>query len=275
MAASPLSDQGRRAFVKRMLDQDREADDRSINRAWREAGHTGSIDARSIGKVRSELARAQVPVAQPTSDRSQGDQPRAAATSTSQVNGSAAPDRPQRPPSPEAKVKGRGRALEELERDLDQLLFRVMEIGGLAEVEEGIRRSRRLVILASLSARPSVAVVGASTDRAKYGNKAVRAFLRSGFEVYPVNPNAEHVEGIRAYANLEDLPVDRLDRVSLYVPPAVGLRVLDQAARLRVGEVWLNPGADTPEVVARAEALGLKVIQACSILAVGDHPDRL
>src|SRR5689334_8423305 len=82
--------------------------------------------------------------------------------------------------------------------------------------------------------RPSVAVVGASTNRSKYGNKAVRAFRRAGFDVYPVNPNAEQVEGLRAYASLDDVPVDRLDRVSLYVPPAIGLGVLEQVARKRV-----------------------------------------
>lgn len=121
--------------------------------------------------------------------------------------------------------------------------------------------------------RPSVAVVGASTQRSKYGNKAVRAFLRAGFDVYPINPHAEIIEGLKAFASLDDLPVDRLDRVSLYVPPEVGLAILDQVARKRVGEVWLNPGADAPEVVARAEALGLNAIQACSILAIGERPD--
>jgi hypothetical protein len=129
--------------------------------------------------------------------------------------------------------------------------------------------------LRSPGPRPRVAVVGASTNRAKYGNKAVRAFLGASFDVYPVNPNAERVEGLEAYASLDDLPVDRLDRVSLYVPPAVGLRVLDQLARKHVAELWLNPGADSPAVVARAEELGLNVIRACSILAVGEHPDRL
>jgi predicted CoA-binding protein len=123
--------------------------------------------------------------------------------------------------------------------------------------------------------RPTVAIVGASTSRAKYGNKAVRAFRSAGFEVFPIHPNAREVEGLRAYPSLDALPVEHLDRVSLYVPPSVGLGILDQVARKRVDEVWLNPGADAPEVVARAEALGLNVVQACSILAVGERPDRL
>ena len=125
------------------------------------------------------------------------------------------------------------------------------------------------------SSRPSVAVVGASINRSKYGNKAVRAFRKSGFDVYPINPRAEYVEGLRAYPSLDAVPVGRLDRVSFYVPPAVGLSLLEQVARKQVGELWLNPGAGSPALVERAEALGLNVIQACSILAVGQHPDAV
>ena len=89
-------------------------------------------------------------------------------------------------------------------------------------------------------------MVGASTDRAKYGNKAVRAFRNAGFDVYPINPRAERVEGLVAYPSLDALPVERLDRVSLYVPATVGLSVLDQVARKHVGELWLNPGTSLP-----------------------------
>ncbi|MGO9601772.1 MAG: CoA-binding protein [Isosphaeraceae bacterium] len=120
--------------------------------------------------------------------------------------------------------------------------------------------------------RPTVAVIGASNDRSKYGNKAVRAFLAQGWDVYPVNPSLDEVEGLRAYASLEAIPVQRLDRVSLYVPPRVGLEVIMDVARKPVGEVWLNPGSESPELVARAEELGLSVIMACSILDIGENP---
>ena len=124
--------------------------------------------------------------------------------------------------------------------------------------------------------RPTVAIIGASTDRSKFGNKAVRAYRNAGYEVVPINPHAREVEGMTAYATLDAAPAGRLDRVSFYVPPEVGLAVLDQVARRRadIGEIWLNPGAESPELAARAEALGLPVIQACSILAVGESPAR-
>jgi predicted CoA-binding protein len=120
--------------------------------------------------------------------------------------------------------------------------------------------------------RPTVAIVGASNDRSKYGNKAVRAFRNRGWDVYPVNPGLSEVEGIPAYTSVGAAPVHRLDRVSLYIPPEVGLRVIETLANVNVGEVWLNPGAASPELVARAEALGLSVIQDCSILAIGENP---
>jgi predicted CoA-binding protein len=120
--------------------------------------------------------------------------------------------------------------------------------------------------------RPTVAIIGASNDRAKFGNKGVRAFRDEGWDVFPINPSLTEVEGIPAYPDLAAVPRDRLDRVSLYVPPSVGIRVLEDVARKSIGEVWLNPGTESAEVLARAEELGLNVIQACSILAIGRSP---
>lgn len=116
-------------------------------------------------------------------------------------------------------------------------------------------------------------VVGASTNRAKYGNKAVRAFLRQGYEVYPVNPRAEQVEGLPCFRSAAE-PPGPIDRASVYLPPELGVQaVRDLAARGDVDEVWLNPGADDPAVVAEARRLGLNVVRACSIVAVGEVPD--
>jgi uncharacterized protein len=122
------------------------------------------------------------------------------------------------------------------------------------------------------SSRPTVAVIGASADRSKYGNKAVRAFRDEGWDVFPINPSLNEVEGIPAYASLHDVPAAQLDWVSFYVPPKVGIQVMSELAQKPVGEVWLNPGSESPELVARAKRLGLKVVQSCSILAIGRQP---
>ena len=123
--------------------------------------------------------------------------------------------------------------------------------------------------------RPTVAVVGASANPRKFGNKAVRAFRDAGYEVFPINLKGGKIEGLTIYTSLDALPNQELDAVTVYVPPATILEVLDQIAAKQVGEVWLNPGTATREVVAKAESLGLNVIQACSILGIGELPDRL
>jgi predicted CoA-binding protein len=119
----------------------------------------------------------------------------------------------------------------------------------------------------------TVAVVGASADRSKYANKAVRAFRDAGWTVFPIHPTLPAVEGIAAYSSLDQLPVRELDQVSFYVSPNVGFRILDQVARKEVGTLWLNPGSESEEILARAAELGLNVIQACSIVGAGQHPD--
>jgi predicted CoA-binding protein len=117
----------------------------------------------------------------------------------------------------------------------------------------------------------TVAIIGASSNRAKYGNKALRAYERQGYRVIPINPNEVEVEGHRTFASVLDVP-EPIDMATVYVPPEIGVRVLEDIAKKGIPEVWLNPGADEPEVVARARELGLNAIVACSILGIGERP---
>ena len=120
----------------------------------------------------------------------------------------------------------------------------------------------------------TVAVIGASNDRAKFGNKAVRAFRQQGYRVYPVNPNATEIEGLSAYQSIRDVPV-RPQRVSVYLPPSVLFKILPDIAARGCDELWLNPGTESDRVLAEAARLGLNVIQACSIVGVGMSPASL
>lgn len=123
--------------------------------------------------------------------------------------------------------------------------------------------------------KPTVAIVGASADRTKFGNKAVRAFLAQGYEVYPVNPRGGEIEGLEVYQTLAEVPVERLTRVSMYVPPAVGLELVDDVAAKGCDEFWLNPGSESEALVEKARRLGLEPIIACSIVGVGIDPGTL
>ena len=120
----------------------------------------------------------------------------------------------------------------------------------------------------------SVAVVGASNDRRKHGNKAVRAYQQSGYKVFPVNPRENSVEGIRAYRSLEEI-AEPIDFVSLYVPPAVGIKMLPAIASKKPQEVWLNPGSESDDLIEAAADLKLRAIVACSIQALGMDPEEL
>lgn len=120
--------------------------------------------------------------------------------------------------------------------------------------------------------KPTVAILGASADQSKYGNKSLRAHLRQGYTVYPVNPKGGVIEGLPTYQKLADVPEQRLDRISVYLPPAVGLTLLDEIADKGCRELWLNPGSESPELIAAAEARGLNVIVACSIVDLGASP---
>ncbi len=116
-----------------------------------------------------------------------------------------------------------------------------------------------------------VAVVGASRDRRKFGNRAVRAFVAQGHTVVPINPNEHEIEGLKAYKSVLDVP-GPIDMATVYVQPDVGVRVLEDIARKGIREVWLNPGADDEAVIARARALNIQPVVACSIMGAGQNP---
>ncbi len=120
----------------------------------------------------------------------------------------------------------------------------------------------------------TVAILGASTDRNKFGNKAVRAYLQAGYRVFPINPKEPVVEGLPSYPSIRDIP-ERPDVISVYLPPPVTLKLLHDIVQRGCEELWLNPGADSREVVAAAESSGLTVVQACSIVALGLSPAQL
>jgi uncharacterized protein len=116
------------------------------------------------------------------------------------------------------------------------------------------------------------AVVGASRDRNKYGNKVLRVYMQHGRAVYPVNPNADEVEGLEAYPDLASLP-EPVYGISIVTPPDVTERVVQEAADLGVGHVWMQPGAESEAAVALAESRGLNVIAGgpCILVTLGYH----
>jgi len=116
-----------------------------------------------------------------------------------------------------------------------------------------------------------VAVIGASNDRRKFGNRAVRAFRRQGYTVVPINPHEAQVEGLRTYPSVLDVP-DPIDMATFYVPPDIGEKVMPEVARKRIPEVWLNPGSESDALIRLARSLNVEPIIACSIMGIGENP---
>lgn len=122
--------------------------------------------------------------------------------------------------------------------------------------------------------KKKIAIVGASRSRRKFGNKAVRAYGERGYQVYPVHPEAEEIEGYRAYRSVREIP-DDVELVSFYVPPSVGLKVIDEVAQKEAMKVvYLNPGSESRELIEKGRALGLEMKELCSLLAIGADPSR-
>lgn len=117
----------------------------------------------------------------------------------------------------------------------------------------------------------TVAIVGASADRSKYGNKSVRAHAKAGWEVYPVNPKADEIEGLKAYPDVKSIPT-RVDRISVYLPPKVSHQYLDEWAATDASECFFNPGSADEDVLKEARAKGVPAVDACSIVDLGLKP---
>src|SRR5215211_2711843 len=117
----------------------------------------------------------------------------------------------------------------------------------------------------------TVAVIGASSDRKKFGNKALRAFRAQGYTVVPINPNEREVEGLRTYRSVVDVP-GAIDMATVYVQPDVVMTLLDDLERKAIGEIWVNPGAESDELMAEARRRKLNMIYACSIVGIGQSP---
>ena len=117
----------------------------------------------------------------------------------------------------------------------------------------------------------TVAVVGASNNRRKFGNKALRAYQAEGHTVVPINPNRREVEGLPAFASVLDLP-GAIDMATVYVQPDIARRLLEEFERKGIPEIWINPGAESQALLDEAKRRNLNVIAACSIIAIGRSP---
>ncbi len=106
---------------------------------------------------------------------------------------------------------------------------------------------------------------GVSRDPGKYGYRVYFDLKRKGFEVYAVNPNIDCVDGDRVYSSVFDLPV-MVDVAVLVVPPVVGLRVVEDCVRAGVRRVWLQPGAESEEILEFCRRNNIDVVWGVCVM---------
>jgi len=112
------------------------------------------------------------------------------------------------------------------------------------------------------------AVVGASTDRSKYGNKVLRCYQQAGKSpLYPVHPKEREIEGLVAHPSLSAIP-ERPRAVSIITPPKITEAVVEECATLGIRHLWMQPGAESPRAIERCRELGLALLAGGPCLLV-------
>ena len=105
----------------------------------------------------------------------------------------------------------------------------------------------------------SFAVTGASRFPAKYGHRIYYSLKHAGYEVYPINPNADCLEEETCYGGLDDLPV-KPDCVVTVTQPWVTAKTVKDAIRLGIPYIWMQPGSESRDGIKAAEEAGVGIV---------------
>ncbi|MFC1994533.1 CoA-binding protein [Chloroflexota bacterium] len=132
-------------------------------------------------------------------------------------------------------------------------------------VPETLRRYAMQDLIKEFMAQRRFAVVGATTDTKKYGNKILRNLIGRGYEVYPVNPRLKELEGTKCYPSLSNIPV-KVDVVDFVVPPAVTEEILKECKELELERVWIQPGSESVTAIAFCHENNLKVVHDVCVM---------
>jgi predicted CoA-binding protein len=119
-------------------------------------------------------------------------------------------------------------------------------------------------LIKEFMAQKKFAVIGATDNPEKYGNRIIKNLKKRGYEVYPVNPKLKEVEGLPCYASVAEIPV-KADVVDFVVPPAVTEEVLKQCKELGLKRIWLQPGSESEPTIAYCNENNMKVVHGVCV----------
>jgi predicted CoA-binding protein len=120
-------------------------------------------------------------------------------------------------------------------------------------------------LIKEFMAQKKFAVVGATDNKEKYGNQVMHNLRDRGYEVYPVNPRLQDIEGEKCYASLSDLPV-KVDVVDFVVPPAATEAILKECLELGLDRIWLQPGSESEDAINFCKDNDLKVVHDVCVM---------
>lgn len=109
------------------------------------------------------------------------------------------------------------------------------------------------------------AVIGANQNPEKFGSKIYKRLKERGYEVYPVNPVLETIDGDMCYKNLSSIP-KKPEVINMVVAPAKGKPYIEEAAKLSIKYVWFQPGTFDKEIGMLVKELGMEALQACVLV---------
>src|SRR6056297_1495582 len=111
------------------------------------------------------------------------------------------------------------------------------------------------------------AVLGASDKHDRYGYKIFKKLLNEAYEVYPVNPGLDQIEGIKVYPSLKDVPV-QIEVVDFVINPSTGKAILKEVKDLGIKNIWLQPGTRSEEIDQLAAEYDLNVVKDCVLISL-------
>lgn len=120
-------------------------------------------------------------------------------------------------------------------------------------------------LIKEFMAQKKFAVIGATDNAEKYGNRIFKSLTGRGYEVYPVNPNLKEIEGVKCYPTLSDIPV-KVEVVDFVVPPSVTESILKECKKLGLDNIWLQPGSESDAAIAFCRDNKLKVVYGTCVM---------
>jgi predicted CoA-binding protein len=121
---------------------------------------------------------------------------------------------------------------------------------------------------------PEFAVIGASNDRIKYGNKVLRCYMQHNMTVYPVHPYEQLIEDVPVFSSIMELP-DEVKSISIITPPPITEKIVSQAIDKGIKNIWMQPGAESEKAIKECIEHQINVIARgpCILVLLGYHED--